>query len=298
MTSTLSESTSVDAGVQERLNSATAGVLVKRVGQLRAAHRTRGRQALTALSDHINEAYAGLLSATVHEEPFGVRDRLHWVISLSSLEAYDTYRAMEQEDPRWQEIRDTYAVEAGPEGTSSLENLFVDGSLVDTMLLPQSFGMYGTANTQPSTVVMVGGEAVERFVVPCAVEQTEQANYLHTGNAGLVMHRTGQLVHENRMEGRAFARQLAEGWNASLEGVATIFLYEEVFGQSDRIHWLIHLKHMSTYYNLMGFRARIDAAARELFTRQWVPAERGGGGWERLFVQSSLTDLALVPTPR
>jgi hypothetical protein len=68
-----------------------------------------------------------------------------------------------------------------------------------------------------------------------------------------------------------------------------------VFGLSDRIHWFIHLRSLVGYYHLMGLRARVDPAARELFTKQWIPAEKGGGGWEKLFVQSTLRDMALTP---
>ena len=143
----------------------------------------------------------------------------------------------------------------------------------DTVLIPQSFGMYGTSQEEVSTLVTVDGEPVERFLVPTAADQAEQQHPLDTANAGLVMHRTGQLLYANRGEGRAFARGLAESWNRTLDGLATIYLYEEAFGQSDRVHWLIHLKDLATYYNLMGFRARIDPTARELFTKQWVPQE-------------------------
>jgi hypothetical protein len=109
------------------------------------------------------------------------------------------------------------------------------------------------------------------------------------------MHRTGELKYEFRAEGREFARALTESWNASLGGEATIFLYEEAFGLSDRIHWFIHLRKLTSYYNLMGLRARTMPAAREVFTKQWIPEEKGGGGWERMFVQGSLQDLALTP---
>jgi uncharacterized protein DUF6039 len=45
----------------------------------------------------------------------------------------------------------------------------------------------------------------------------------------------------------------------------------------------------------MGLRAVTGAASREVFTRQWIPAEKGGGSWERMFVPGSLRDLALTP---
>lgn len=260
----------------DALDSATAGVVVMRAAQLRAEHAVEGRGYAREFAEHVNRTHGGLATAMVYEETFGTRDRVHWLIHVESFDAHDKLQ-----------LRDT--------GESS--RLFVDGSVRETVLMPQSFGMYGTATERPDTVVTVDGATVERFMVPTAAHQSSQpaADLLHSGNCGILLHRTGELRYEFRAEGRQFARALAEGWNSSLAGHATIFLYEEVFGLSDRIHWFVHLRALADYYHLMGLRARVDPAAREIFTRQWIPADKGGGGWERMFVQGSLRDLALSP---
>ncbi|WP_433498377.1 DUF6039 family protein [Sphaerimonospora sp. CA-214678] len=281
----------------EILHSANSGIVVERVGQLRAQFRSEGRQFARELSEYLNTKYAGIATVFVYEETFGTEDRLHWLIHLKSLESYETLIRMGSTDEGWRDVilRNRIPDERGG---GSWERMFVDGSLTETVLMPSSFGMYGTAEEKPDTVVSVEGEAVERFAVPVAAMQTTQTaeHMLHSGNCGILMHRTGELRYEFRSEGRQFARALADGWNESLRGLATIFLYEEVFGLSDRIHWFIHLKSLPTYYNLMGLRARVDPAAREVFTRQWISEERGGGGgWERMFVQGSLRDEALTP---
>ncbi|HEX6969391.1 MAG TPA: DUF6039 family protein [Micromonosporaceae bacterium] len=280
----------------EILHTANAGVVVERVGQLRARFRSEGRQFARELAEYINTKYVGIASVLLYEETFGTEDRLHWLIHLESFDAYQKLLQMGSSDEGWRDIilRNRIPDE---HGGGSWERMFIDGSLQETVLLPQSFGMYGTANEVPDTVVKVEGENVERFVVPTAAHQTDQdpAELLHSGNCGILMHRTGELRYEFRAEGRQFARALTEIWNRSLVGEATIFLYEEVFGLSDRIHWLIHLKSLSTYYNLMGFRARVDPTAREIFTKQWIAPEKGGGGWERMFVQGTLRDMALTP---
>lgn len=275
------EPRSAAAAARETLHSANSGIVVERVGQLRAESSAAGRRHAREAAERVNAGPSGAY-VSIFEETFGTEDRLHWLIHLESLDAYDDLAA-------------AVTGEGAPPG--GWERMFVDGSLHQTVLMPQSFGMYGTASQRPDTVVKVEGEAVERFLVPTAAQQTDQdsSTMLHSGNCGLLMHRVGELHYEFRAEGRQFARALAEIWNRSLAGEATIFLYEEVFGRSDQIHWLIHLKSLSTYYHLMGFRARVDPEAREIFTKQWIPAEKGGGGWERMFVQGSLRDLALTP---
>ncbi len=279
------------------LTSASAGVIVERRMQCLPTAGDRARVALLKLSDHVNAKYRGLISAHPFERRAGERNMLHWFVSLSSLESHDLWNGLPDTDQRWQEI---VAAQAPADGLDSprLDHLFTAGGIYDTILIPQSFGMYGTAEESIRSVVQIDGEPVERFAVPTAADQATQVHPLDTANAGLIMHRTGQFTYANRGEGRAFARGLAESWNRTLDGIATIYLYEEAFDQSDRIHWLIHLRDIATYYNLMGFRARVDPAARDLFTKQWVSPERGGGGWEALFVESSLIDLALAPLRR
>ncbi len=282
--------------LSDLLHSGNAGVVVERVGQLRAEFRSEGRRFARDLAEYINTAYAGIASVFIYEETFGTEDRLHWLIHLESFDAYEKLLATARQDEGWRDIimRNRVPEE---QGGGSWECMFTDGSLQETVLIPSSFGMYGTANEKPETVVEVDGAAVERFLVPTAAHQSSQSgqDVLNSANCGLLMHRTGELNYEFRGEGRQFARALAEGWNKSLAGHATIYLYEEAFGLSDRIHWFIHLRSVTDYYHLMGLRARVDNDARMVFTKQWIPDEKGGGGWERMFVQSTLKDMALTP---
>ncbi|WP_155372898.1 DUF6039 family protein [Catellatospora vulcania] len=277
------------------LHSGNSGVIMERTGQLRAEFRSEGRQFARELSEYINTKYSGVASVFVYEETFGVKDRIHWLMHIKSLEAYETLVAMGSRDEGWREIM--FRERIAPErGGGSWDRMFLDAGLQETVLIPQSFGMYGTADTRPDTVSQAEGE-VGRFEVPTAQHQTSQSpdRSFNSANCGIIMHRTGELKYEFRAEGRQFARALTDAWNDSLGDVATIFLYEEAFGLSDRIHWFIHLKQLSSYYNLMGLRARVDPKAREAFTKQWIADDKGGGGWERMFVQGSLQDMALTP---
>jgi hypothetical protein len=278
----------------EILHSGNAGLIVERTGQLRAEFRNHGRQFARELSEYINQKYVGIASVFVYEETFGIKDRLHWLLHMSSLDAYETLVRMGTQDEGWRDVMFRNRIPE-EEGGGSWDRMFLDGELRETVLIPQSFGMYGTSDDEPDTLDTAGQQAVLR--VPTAQHQAPLAPELtmNSTTCGLLMHRTGELRYEFRAEGRQFARALTENWNRTLGENGSIFLYEEAFGLSDRIHWFIHLKAPSSYYNLMGLRARTDDTAREVFTRQWIPEEKGGGGWERMFVQGTLQDLALTP---
>jgi hypothetical protein len=276
---------------REILHSANSGVIVERTGQLRAEFRNEGRQFARELSEYLNTKYVGICTVFVYEETFGTKDKLHWLLHMKSLDAYETLVRMGSTDEGWREVMFRNRI-PDERGGGSWDRMFLDAGLQETVLIPQSFGMYGTADTAVESVT-----EDSRFEVPTAGHQSTQSEgeMLQSANCGILMHRTGELQYEFRAEGREFARALTSAWNASLGGHATIFLYEEAFGLSDRIHWFIHLKQVSTYYNLMGLRARVDPQARDAFTKQWIAPEKGGGGWERMFVQGSLRDMALTP---
>lgn len=283
------------------LHSANSGVIVERVGQLRAEFRSEGRQFGRELAEYLNTNYAGIVSVFVYEETFGVKDRLHFLMHLKSFDAYETLVRMGTQDEGWRDIMMRQRIPA-ERGGGTWDRMFLDGGLRETVLIPSAFGMYGTAERNLDTVKSAADGSV-RFDVPTAGLQTTlpPENILHSANCGILMHRVGELNYAFRAEGRQFARALCDAWNESLQGHATIFLYEEAFGMSDRIHHFIHLKSLSSYYTLMGLRAVSTtdasraAASREVFTRQWISDEKGGGSWERMFVQSTLADMALTP---
>lgn len=282
---------------EQILHSVNCGVIVERTGQLHSEFKSEGRQFARELAEHINTKYAGIATVFLYEETFGTKDRLHWLIHMKSFDDYETMIQMGTADEGWRDIIMRERIPAHKGGGAS-ERLFVDGTLCETVLLPHLSGIYGTSSDSlPDTLVPGDGEGPARLEVPSAQNQTSlpPEEVLNSANCGILMHRTGEVRYEVRNEARQFCRAIAESWNEALKGLASVFLYEEAFGLSDRVHWLIHLKSLSVYYSLMGHRARIDPAAREIFTRQWVPAEKGGGGWERLFVQGSLADTALTP---
>ncbi len=277
------------------LHSGNAGVIVERIGQLRAEFRSEGRQFARELSEYINTNYSDIITVFVYEETFGVKDRLHWLLHLKSFDAYEALIEMGSKDTGWRDIIIKQRIPA-ERGGGAWDRMFLDAGLHETVLMPHSSGSMGSSNVTPDTVAK-DGSGLWRFDVPVAQQQTsvDPSQILHSANCGILSHRVGELKYEYRMEGRQFAREMCEAWNTSLAGHATVFLYEEAFGKSDRIHFFIHLKTLSSYYHLMGMRAAASERLREVFTKQWIASEKGGGGWDRMFVQGSLADEALTP---
>ena len=69
-------------------------------------------------------------------------------------------------------------------------------------------------------------------VVPTAQQQASVPldRLMHSGNSGLIVHRSGQLLYDFAAEGRNFSVDLLSYLNDSQAGVISTYLYEEVFG--------------------------------------------------------------------
>ncbi|GAA0933730.1 DUF6039 family protein [Virgisporangium aurantiacum] len=116
---------------------------------------------------------------------------------------------------------------------------------------------------------------------------------LHTGNAGFIVHRSGLIKYEFRAEGLQFGRQLVELINAGDVGYVSVFLYEEVIGVHNRLHWILHLKQPNDYGRLLD-KVDHDAKWREITDLDRLPT-KGGGGWERIFVEGSISETVMCP---
>lgn len=279
---------------EKLLHSGNAGVIVHRTAIVKAEFRSEGRMFARDLAEYITSKQTGVASVYVYEETFGTKDVIHWLIHISSLDAYSTMVRMGNSDPGFRDI--FFKQRISPEkGGGTWDRMFVDGSITETVLLPQFYGMYGTAIE--GVKVPVRETSSGGLILPPAQHQTSvpPEQTLNTATGGIVIHRKGQLKYEFRAEGRKFARAVAEIINKNQRGIASVFLYEEAFGRSDRIHWLIHLKDLSAYYSLIDMRAAMIPEVAEVYTRQWIAPEKGGGGWDRMFIDATLEDLALTP---
>jgi Family of unknown function (DUF6039) len=279
---------------EKLLHSANAGLVVERTAVARAEFRSEARVFARDLAQYITSTQIGVCSVYVYEETFGTKDVIHWILHLPSLEVYEAMVQMGNSDPGFRDV--FFRQRIAPEkGGGTWDRIFLDGSITETVLLPQFTGMYGTATDgSPAEQLQTrdGG-----LILPPAQAQTSvpPEQCLNTASAGIVIHRTGQLTYPFRAEGRQFARAVAETINTHQSGLATVFLYEEAFGRSDRVHWLIHLRNLAAYYSLIDMRAFMRPEVAEVYTRDWIPAEKGGGDWSRIFIDATLHDMALTP---
>ncbi|MBI3688101.1 MAG: hypothetical protein HY241_12355 [Actinobacteria bacterium] len=268
-------------GTATVLDSSSSGVVVERVAQVRAGHRAEAVSFARETADRVNTTLAGSCTAFVFEQTFGVRDRLHLLLHMASLDGYYLLRG---------------SPDLGGLGAPDTWNEhFAEGSITDTVLLPQFWGMYGTrvdGKLERESDIYRSPAPVG---LPPARQQTTQPDeqILHSANAGIVMHRSTQIRYDFRSEARQFGREVAESINKNLPGECTVFVYEEAFGTADRLHWLIHLRDLSTYLRLLTLHVR-DEEVRDIYFRDRLPPAKGGGTWARMFVAGSMVDVALT----
>jgi hypothetical protein len=288
---TAQQQATVPAG--KLMHSANAGAVVDRAAQLRHEHRSAAHRFALEYAGHINAHYSDSVSVLVYEEAFGTRNRLHWLLHLRSLADYEMLRELPDQDGELRDLLKRHAV--GGQADGGWDAMFVDGSITETALIPQAWGMYGTSEALPEDVA--GDQDGEAFVVPPAHHQTNLPleKILHSANSGLIIHRTAQPRYKFRAEARMFAREVAESINSRQVGSTTTYLYEEAFGPADRIHWLIHMRSASSYYPLIDMHVQMDDEVRDIYLRERIPAEKGGGTWNRIFVEDSMRDVAFAP---
>ncbi|MEU9704922.1 DUF6039 family protein [Streptomyces sp. NPDC047981] len=266
------------------LHSANAGFLVHRSGLITYEHRAEGLQFASELVELINPGDVGHVSVFLYEELFGVHNRLHWILHLKQPNDYARLLDKVDHDKKWREITDLDRLPT--KGGGGWERIFVEGSIQETVICPQhgvGHGDHGEGDTfQPAA----------RFQTKLPAEQL-----LHSANSALTVHRVVQARYAVRDEARAFLYEWGNAVNDALPGLATAFLFEEMWGRQDRLHTMIHLSSMEAYLHLAELVER-DPAMRELLSRQWIPGFKGGGTWERLFVDGSMTETLLAPRHR
>ncbi|MEV6116047.1 DUF6039 family protein [Streptomyces sp. NPDC052109] len=224
----------------ELLHSGTAGVVVQKVGQLRSEFRDQGRMFAREVAKHVNSRQGGNATAFVYEESFGYEDRIHFLIHLRSLDTYYDLVEMGDQDRAYREsiAKDRVQDDSG----GAWDRLFVDGSVRSNVLLPWDQG-----TSEP----------------------------LNSANAGILVLRSVRIGHGFRPEGRELARELAADVNGKFAGEASVTLFDEAFGDPDRVHWLIHLRDLTVYGRL-----------REALACEGRPGT---------FVDGTLTETALTP---
>jgi hypothetical protein len=131
------------------------------------------------------------------------------------------------------------------------------------------------------------------FAPPAASQLDASKGLVTTLSTGLLIHRVGQVAYGFVDEARSFARDLQRYMNARLSSDATTLVYEEILGQYGRMHWFVHMKTPSDYGRLLQMVDH-DKAFQDIYQGDRLP-ERGGGNWERMFVQGSFRETVMVP---
>jgi len=309
------QSASVPADGQ--LNSANAGVLILREGQLNNEYRHQGREFALEVADAINTRHPGVCTVYLYEETFGTQDKIHWLIHLNSLEDYVDLIQMGTEDEGFRSIF-TGSRGSDETGGGGWSRMFQNGTFKEVVLTAHHWGSHGTRSDKRGKpeANAAKGDRPGRAVVRPAHHQVAESSagtgttgttggtgtaaaaapaspggLLHSGNAGAIIHRSGQLRHEFRSEGRDFARELADALNRAQGGRATTYVFEEHFGPQDRIHWLTHLRSLGEYHDVSA-QGTYDENFRGVVHKERV---KGGGDWSRMFVDGTLNDVLLVP---
>ncbi|GAB2890507.1 hypothetical protein GCM10027093_26930 [Paraburkholderia jirisanensis] len=137
------------------------------------------------------------------------------------------------------------------------------------------------------------GSVAHSFASAAQAQLKSHAAVIHSLNAGMVIHREAQVHYDYMNEARTFALELQGYMNSKLTPDATTLVYEEVFGTHGKMHWLVHMKSPADYGRLLNLVDH-DKAFQQIYQGDRLPA-RGGGNWERMFVQGSFREKVIVP---
>jgi hypothetical protein len=264
-------------------NSANAGMLIHRVGQLKYEYRDEGLRFGVDLDRLINEAQRGYITIAMYEEIFGTHNRMHWLLHMKAPNDYQRLLDMVDHDAEWQEV--SLSDRLPEKGGGNWERMFVEGSMSEAILAPQ----HGFTHAEDD-------DDDRQYFQPPARNQAHQPadQMLHSRNAPFTVHRAAQVKYAFRKEARYFLFEWAGRVNEVMAGSATAFMYEETWGLQDRLHLLIHLRSLDDYHRLLEL-PRTDEGCREILAKQRVHDAKGGGGWERTFVEGSIVDSLWVP---
>lgn len=273
--------------MEKLLNSASAGFLIHRVGQLRAEFREEGLTFSAELVDLINNAQVGYVSIFTFEELFGIQNRLHWLLHLKQPNDYRRMLEMVDRSREWRDVstRDRLPTKGG----GNWERMFVEGSMRETIICPQ----HGLTHHDDDD-----DHPLDTFQPPAMYQSTlDSGAQLHSVNAALTVHRRLQVRYRFREEARRFWFEWANYITTTMPGRATAFLYEEMWGQQDRLHLMIHLASMDAYTELRTLSDH-DLEYRSLLASPVVPPEHGGGPWHETVLDGTMTDTLWAPVQK
>lgn len=119
------------------------------------------------------------------------------------------------------------------------------------------------------------------------------APMLNSANCGFTVHRVGQMEYGFAAEGRQFSIDLVDYLNKAQGRDVSTYLYAEVFGARDRLHWFVHMRSPHEYQRLLHMVDH-DREYQDISTLDRLPT-KGGGNWERMFVPGTFQERILCP---
>ncbi|WP_328902096.1 MULTISPECIES: DUF6039 family protein [unclassified Streptomyces] len=274
------------------LNSANAGFLIHRVGQLKNEFRDEGLEFSSELVELINSKQAGYISIFHFEELFGTHNRLHWLLHLKRPDDYARMLDMVDHNDTWRDVSQRNRLPR--KGGGNWERMFVEGSMSETIICPQH-GLSAHDDTDHDEDHEHAGDTFQ----PAALHQTTlpPERLLNSVNSALTVHRTFRVPYALREEARVFAFEWCGYVNQALEGRMTAFLYEEMWGRQDTLHLLLHATSLDSYHRLLDME-RNDRGLRALRDSQRLPEAAGGAVWHSTLIEGSQRDTLWVPVHR
>ena len=276
------DETGVPAQAPTAFNTSNSGFVIHRSGQIRHEFRREGREFALELAGFLNKPLAGKATIVVFEELFGQQDRVHWVQHFKNPNDYHVILDLVDHDKTFKDITERDRLAEG--GGGNWERMFTEGTFSERVIVPQhGVGDHDDDDDDPTY-----------FADPASHQTTvPEGELLHTGNAGITIMRTAHCKYEFRDEARQFAYEWANHINNTLRGSVSAFLFEETFGRQDRIHWTLHFKTLNDYLKLVELGK--DETYRQILGARRVALAKGGGSWEKTFVDGTIQDLVLSP---
>jgi hypothetical protein len=132
-----------DIPSEQLMNSLNSGAIIVRTAQVKNKYRVEARAFAQGLAEVSNRELLGIATSAVYEEPFGVQDRLTWLVHLRQLNDFNEIASSCSTPEAFAQLQGFTRV-GGVEADVGWEEMFVDGSFNDRLILPYVPGAQGT----------------------------------------------------------------------------------------------------------------------------------------------------------
>jgi hypothetical protein len=132
-----------DLPADQLLNSLNSGAVIVRTAQVKSKYRVEGRAFAQGLAQVSNKELLGIATSAVYEEPFGTQDRLTWLIHLRDLNNFNEIASSCSTPEAFAQLQE-FTRAGGADTDVPWEEMFVDGTFSDRLILPLVPGSQGT----------------------------------------------------------------------------------------------------------------------------------------------------------